>query len=171
VNASICPVNYEFMVVGPAMLLGGVHDPNQTWLPFMAGTHFYGRAEADEPVEEYPPEKIKMKAEETYAVIDHRCRRLYPHWGHRDQMLLPFREERAITTKEWIQLSKVNHPGFETDDGGLIKIELNSKKTGNYYRFCNEQCWGRFFIRSKKIYFSDARDAVIFKMSMGSLDA
>jgi hypothetical protein len=168
-NANICPVNHEFMVVGPAMLLCGVHDPSQTWLPFMAGTHFYGCAEADEPVKEYPPEKIRAMVEETYVVINHHYRRLYPHCGHRDQMLLPFREERAITTKEWIQLSKVNYPGFETDDGGLIKVAINSKKSGNYYRFCNEQCRGRFFIKTGKIYFSDARDAVIFKMSMGGV--
>lgn len=171
-------LNHDWFVYAATepMILAGVYDPDQIWLPFME--HVYFQVEASSEVDipalhRASLGRLRQLAAEPHVPTDTSDEVMYAWKKNVEQRMLPFAIHRIISHRHFKRLGAAGYAGWDrAEDGELMEVSLDvSPGQGNRREeikaWCAETTRGCFYIRSGAIsvVFERADDAILFKLT------
>lgn len=151
----------DIAIVGEAIVLDRVVDPDQLWFPFMRGVIF----KTPPPQDPMPKRSIvhkhggKMQTPKT----------MYRFIEGVDQIPLPFFEHREVSRRQYREVLQSRHAGWDRDrSGDPIKLHFSPyHSTRDALRqWCLANAKGLFHISREFVVLSEASDAMKAKFSL-----
>lgn len=158
------------VVGGDPIILKNQYDPDQHWLPFMAGAVFDPPPAQPEPTEAQRAHegRTRAKQQETmrarlakpFATIQDKYRTMHPYVPVY-QHVLPFHGFWRMGNQAFSLQGQMGYPAFErTQSGKLAAITFKNAERGELLLWCKENATGPYNVAKTRATFACVIDAV-----------
>lgn len=148
----------DIAIVGEAIVLDRVVDPDQLWFPFMRGVIYKTPR---------PSPTAKRSIVHKHGGKIQTPKTMYHFSEGVDQIPLPFLEHREVSRRQYREVLQSRHAGWDRDrSGDPIKLHFapHHRSRDDLRQWCLANAKGLFHISREFVVFSEASDAMKAKL-------